>query len=765
MAAWRNIQDISAHCLSNFRTVLMLFAIGFACNLFSNINAQLIPTSIGYLDGKPVMQRNGENVLFAGIQYWGLDSWNLGNWDNDLEEIKLMGFNGLRLNIGWDHIETADGIFDFTLLDKLLDKVDSAELMVYLQFNQSAHNWKPAWFTDKYSKSDLVALDVNGNKQYSRFSYSSPFFKDHYTRYITNTIEHVKMRKCIVAYSVYTEPHFADKEQWMDYNTHNIEAFRDWLEKRYTDISALNSAWNTSFSSFSTLIPYDKTPPQNWENLSGTEKKMFGEWRLWNCIAKSKLISGVIASARTVDPDHLYGQNMMWKWSGDHAATALLDPEINYEYADIIGINVYPYSHRYQKIGDNVSFIMSLHNYSKVVWLGEFNNKQGNASESDLRLFTDECFKAGGTGFVYFTYNSNTGDGTNINKYGVVLDGKRKESWYSLQSYFNNSFKGKENEILSTPIPVPKVNFLWTELNKFITYLDGNYCLDTYNSLRAWLYHDNQIDIGVISEKRFIEGDFDKALPLVVPSTPFTSTETAEKIKQYVQEQGMTAFISGRFGEYIFGENTGCKYYGYPRMDQTIEIGLQSLIKGECDDKISVTDQFYDLTVSDTDIQPVIEKISITATLGMNVIARWNGTNDAALITKPLGRGHIMYYGTHLFGSEGDMNRDFYGRLMKSFVQWAEYVTPPIISSSQNTDLSGRVSFLYTAINDHLTIDSDSQSQLFLNIINVDGQILISRKLQEGGGSLSLSEFTPGIYFVSVSNNNYQQSFKIMKGR
>ena len=77
--------------------------------------AAVVPTSVGYVHGKPVMMRAGEPVLFTGIQYWGLDTWNLDSWDTDLHcmgtELKL---NGIRLNIAWDHIELADNVFDFT---------------------------------------------------------------------------------------------------------------------------------------------------------------------------------------------------------------------------------------------------------------------------------------------------------------------------------------------------------------------------------------------------------------------------------------------------------------------------------------------------------------------------------------------------------------------------------------------------------------------------------------------------------------------------
>jgi len=717
-------------------------------------NGQVIPTTIGYINGKPVMKRNGANVLFKGIQYWGLESFNTGNWDSDIQEFDSLGLNGVRLNITWNKIETGDDSFDFSHLDSLLDKLDDANLMVYLQFNCSAIDWVPDWFTSKYSDNQLYAYDDVGGKQYSRLSFGSPYFKSEYQDYVETTINHVKNRECIVAYSVYTEPHFANIEQWMDYNPYNISAFRDWLDDRYyNSIDSLNNAWNSSYNNFSEVNPDDR-PPSGWTSLSNLKKKRFADWEIWNCIVKADFIGGIIKHAKeNVDPNHLYGQNMMWKWANGYIANVLLEPEINYGYADIIGINTYPISDRYTKIGDQVNFIMNLHNCQKIVWLSEFNNKNGNASETDLHLFTQEAFDEGCTGFVYFTYNGNFK--ADKDKYGVVYNGSRKDSWYSLQNFMENYITGNESTILGTSMPEPRVNFLWTKINRFETYLDDEYSLAQFNTFRTWLYHNNNICVGVISEKSFINGDFDINIPIVIPSTPFVNTQTRAKLKTYVQDTGITVLVTGRYGQYYYSDSSACiKNSTWPRYEDNIDINFKVLTKGPVFDKIDVQTNFYELTTNDQNIQPEHEKLTITPNDDAIIIAKWE-SGDTALVAQPVGNGYVMYYGTHLFVADNTSNSDFNGRLLKSFVEWAEDCKSATIGTAIDdlpTDNKGNMGLLYEVKNNTIIIKSAKKLRYSYSIFTSDGK-KISR-ISQGNNTIDISQFKGYVYFLCINDSN-----------
>ncbi|WP_158281469.1 beta-galactosidase [Sediminitomix flava] len=629
---------------------------------------------MGKKNGKPVVLRDGKPILFAGIQYWGLDHWNEGHWENDIEKIKDLGFNGVRLNIAWDHIEPKEGVFSFDQLDELFDQLDDAGLMVILQFNQSAHEWHPDWFLEKYTEKELLVKDEKGNNQYDRMTFSSPVLKEHYYNYVKQTISHFKERASIIGYSVYTEPHFADKVQWLDYNWNNKRAFKEWAEEKYQNITLLNEAWNTDYKSFSKVKPYTNTPPENWQEMPDNERKHFLDWSTWNCIAKARFIGDLIKECKEIDDQHFYIQNMMWKWSGAFAATVALDPVINYSYADVIGINTYPYEKNASKVGTQVNFIRSIFQNEKPVFLGEFNNKNGNATAQGLNDMVGEAFQAGCTGFVYFTYNGQAEKGAEeygIEHYGL-LDRNRveKPSWYETKNFLQNFIVGQESNILNTPVVKAEVNYLWPSSNMRLAYLDAEYCYGSYVTARQWFYYDKGYNIDVVTEEQFRSGNFNKEIPLIIPSMPFTQKSTIKALAGYVKNDELKAVINGRFAEYIYEENAELKYQGEQRKIPYLDIEIDRFKEGKDAATLYFDQNFHKLNMGNT-IDVAKDQIVFSSEADQNVIASWND-GTPALIERSFGKGKLLFYGTHLFHENPSKNSKMNGRLAKSFLLWAK---------------------------------------------------------------------------------------------
>ncbi len=511
----------------------------------------LIPTTVGVVGGRSVMMRDGEPTLFVGIQYWGLDDWNVENWDRDIKEFKALGLNGVRLNIAWDHIEQRDGRYNFDLLDQLLDKLHGADLMVYLQFNQSAHEWMPKWFAPQAKESQIYALDDKGNKQYSRISFSSQLFRERYGAYVLETIDHIKDHDALVAYSIYTEPHFAEREQMMDYNLENIKSFRKWLTTQYPSIEALNSAWGKDYKNFSKVAPPRiKGEREEWDVMTSAQRSCFAMWRIWNCVAKAEFIGSIVEQARKVDPNHLYGQNMMWKWSDKYFNYVSLDPQINYEYADIVGINIYPMEDNSVRVGDSSRFIGSLHESKKIVWLGEFNSKHGYVESATLKKFVSEAIDGGCTGYVYFTYSGNAAGG--IERYSVMLDGARQDSWHAL-SHFNASVtgrKGLQETIFTKELREADCYMLWSFVNRFCYLSNSDYMISQYWNTRLLLRQEG-LDVDALSESALLAGRFDRSKPIIAPTTPILDEKVLLALKSFVEEGGRLLIV-GEFGDYLW---------------------------------------------------------------------------------------------------------------------------------------------------------------------------------------------------------------------
>ncbi|NME71023.1 beta-galactosidase [Flammeovirga aprica] len=737
---------------------MKIFLLLITLLISNSLLAQVLPTTVGHIGEKPVVLRNGEPVLFKGIQYWGLDHWNEGHWEEDIKNIKKLGLNGIRLNIAWDHIEAKEGVFTFEKLDQLLDLIEENDLSIVLQLNQSAHAWKPVWFEQKYTSKELLVKDVNGKNQYDRLSFSSAPFKKHYYNYVRNTVAHLKDRQSIIAYSVYTEPHFADKEQWLDYNKHSREGFKNWLRGRYESIEQLNTAWHTNFGSFGKVEPYREVPNSDWNQMPDEHRKQFGDWNLWNCVAKAEFIGGLIAECKKIDKEHLYIQNMMWKWSGKYGANVALDPEINYAYADIIGINVYPYGKNAYKVGASVNFIRSMFRNTKPVWLGEFSTKSGNATEEELSAMLGEAFKLGCTGFVYFTYNGQAekgGEEYGIEHYGILdRNRKKKDAFYELQDYLKHEVTGEEKTILETPIPEAKVNFLWPQMNKIYAYLSEEFNFDMYVSAFNLTNMDSDLPVNVITEKQLIHGEYDKSLPLLVPSMPMTNKKVAGALKKQIKNEGLNVLIAGRFGNYYFNNQKEVTNKGNTRLDSYLGLGFKYLKKGNNKARLKMEQDYGELKTNDSVI-PKFDKIAITQTEGLTPLAKWpDGT--IAMGLQPLGKGEILYVGSHFFkftSSATDSARVFNKKVLQSFVEESN-------KRDQVTSLKqGKKKKKKRLIRlDDKKYTVDLIGEYTFQVVNFDGRLLASSSEPRMHRVIDLKNLSSGKYLIKIRTHTDQQT-------
>ncbi|MBB3696897.1 beta-galactosidase [Flammeovirga yaeyamensis] len=732
------------------KTLLNIF---FSLLAFTVIG-QSKSVSVGHIDQKPVVMVDDAPVLFAGIQYWGLDHWNDGHWEEDIKNIKSLGLNGIRLNIAWDHIEENEGIFTFNQLDKLIDMIEKEDLYVILQFNQSAHEWKPKWFENKYNSKELLAKDIKGKPQYSRLSFASKPFKQHYYNYVRNTIAHVKGRKSIVAYSVYTEPHFADKEQWMDYNKYNREAFRDWVHKRYKTIENVNQAWGTTYANFHKVEPFRKNIPSNWEKMPTTDRKQFADWNLWNCIAKSDFIGGLIQECKKIDKETLYIQNMMWKWTSKYGANVALDPEINYSYADVIGINVYPLGKNAFKIEGAVNFIRTLFNNEKPVWLGEFSTKSGNPSTDQLNKMLEGCFDAGGTGFVYFTYNGQAEKGNEeygIEHYGILdRHRQKKDAYYELKSYLSKYIKGKHSDILNQKIEKADVQFLWPQMNKIYGYLSENYNYNTYISAFIYATLENGWSIDVVSEFEVIQDDIDFNLPLLTISMPFTNKKVGNALRRQIRNKGLNVFINGRYSENIYSISGLVNHKGYPRLDNTTGVSFSSLEYGS-DDKIQFSTGSSFSVLSDFPAQGT--KVKILPSDNFKVLGKWQD-GSPALIEKNIGSGKMIYMGTHFFHPDFNSDTQLKGKILELILHQLNDSTSDQSSNSRKGKSKKK---RLINLNDKLyqiPLEGDGVYQVF----TIEGKNVSKGSFSTHEYQINLNHIRSGKYLIKVQTSSDRQT-------
>ena len=145
-----------------------------------------------------------------------------------LQNIRDMGFTMIRTFLPWDGIEPADGVFEFGLFDRIHDLAAEIGLKILESFSI----YPPCWLRQKL-------FDECHYEQTGRFPcLDIPLLREHAKRYVSAIVERYRRHPALEQWSVWNEP---AKSQC--FCPHTIQAFGQWLRRRYPTREALHQGW------------------------------------------------------------------------------------------------------------------------------------------------------------------------------------------------------------------------------------------------------------------------------------------------------------------------------------------------------------------------------------------------------------------------------------------------------------------------------------------------------------------------------------------
>jgi len=272
------------------------------------------------------------------------DQWPRDVWAEDMRLMKLAGCNAMSVAIfSWAHLEPAEGRFDFGWLDEVMDLLNGSGAYAVLATPSASH---PAWLSAKYPEVLRVGADGRRRRHGGRVNYclTSPVFRE----------------KCAVMSAALAE-RYAEHPAlgvWHVSNEYGGEchcdlcqaAFRDWLQRRYETLDALNAAWWAAFWGHTCT---------DWSQIESPhelgERSIMGHQVDWRRFVTDQTVSFMlneIAPLRRIAPDVPITTNFMGTYPG-----------LNYwkfvEHLDRVSWDSYPLFHDRQddwKIAAHVAF-------------------------------------------------------------------------------------------------------------------------------------------------------------------------------------------------------------------------------------------------------------------------------------------------------------------------------------------------------------------------------------------------------------------------
>lgn len=184
---------------------------------------------------------------------------------HDLPILKQLGFNMIKIQESWAIDEPAEGVYDFSRIERLISRAGDLGLGVYLGLTMEQ---APAWFWQKYPDSHLVyanGLAHNDSTQYCLPAdgkpgpcWDNPDARACGERFVAELARRLGGYDNIWAWNTWQEIGFWPNEAGplgFCYCPHTLSRFQQWLEERYGSLASLNATWATAYSDWRAIDP------------------------------------------------------------------------------------------------------------------------------------------------------------------------------------------------------------------------------------------------------------------------------------------------------------------------------------------------------------------------------------------------------------------------------------------------------------------------------------------------------------------------------
>jgi len=179
-----------------------------------------------------------------GVCYYP-EHWPEDFWAEDARRMREIGLSYARIGeFAWSRLEPEDGAYDFGWLMRAIDVLHDAGLSVVLGAPTAT---PPKWLVDKMP--DMLALDAQGrprqfgSRRHYCFSYE-PYARE-CERIVAALADAFGLHPGVVAWQ--TDNEYGCHDTVESYSPAARDAFRNWCQRKYGDIAALNRAWGNVF--------------------------------------------------------------------------------------------------------------------------------------------------------------------------------------------------------------------------------------------------------------------------------------------------------------------------------------------------------------------------------------------------------------------------------------------------------------------------------------------------------------------------------------
>ena len=246
--------------------------------------------------------------------YYYPEQWPREQWERDFGQMEAMDLQLVHMGeFAWFALEPGPGAFRFDWLEECVNLAHKRGMGVILCTPTAA---PPVWLVEQHP--DVLPVDEHGRRRRfgGRRHYSplSPAMRDATRRVVTALAERFGQHPAVVGWQIdneYSTPH--GQAGPFDQSDHAHAAFRQWLQRRYETVDALNLAWgcqfwNAYYTSFDQIqLPTEREADRYYDNPHHRlDASRFWSW----AYADFNKLQADILKAR-IGPDRFVTTNFM----------------------------------------------------------------------------------------------------------------------------------------------------------------------------------------------------------------------------------------------------------------------------------------------------------------------------------------------------------------------------------------------------------------------------------------------------------------------
>jgi beta-galactosidase len=479
----------------------------------------------------------GPGQLFVGTCYQPVDR-SREQIERDIALMRKAGLEIVRMgDLSWDYFEPAEGRFDFTTFDWIMDRMHAAGIQVILDIpGQPA----PTWLHHRYPGVDIVTQQ--GTRLHAAERYMDDIGDPDYRRLLARMADTLTARyarhPALFAIGFNNEI----GNGYLSYSPADRERFVEWLKHRYGSIEALNKAWATQRWSRrinawdEVQLPYAEGP--------GPAERYLDLRRYWSDTTIDVLRE--LESIRRKNVPDKPAISNLWDGAGrkgfDYLATQR-------EYAGYGAMGFYPEYYADPPVGTAFDALMIKGGLPTPIWFNEFTTGSPGVygAKGRSRMWAHFGLLLGAQAALAWTFNTHLG-GEEQTLFGL-LDHDGRPSW-KLDEWASIADEFARLQELGFPRRTrPEIAIAYSFDNRIASnppvhgvrqYLTTPYMDQAHNAFEP-LFKDN-IDVAVVN---IAHQDLSRFRLVVVPGLYLLDEAGADALRKFVAEGGtvvMTAF-------------------------------------------------------------------------------------------------------------------------------------------------------------------------------------------------------------------------------